>query len=292
MTAFPRPLVPTLALAVAVLTLACGGHPAPGVTFGSLGGDVAHVGRVTVSAALVGRVASEQRTTPRQALEGLVQDALLAEGARARGLDSSPQARWAVEAALATRTATRLRDEAMVAGPPGDEELAQLTVVHAVVRASSSLSDGRAIAVAEAIAHAVEGARDGDDFLARARNAPHPPAPVIAQSLPPFDASGAMSQGMLDPEFVAAAFSLRQPGDTSKVVRTPFGWHVIRLVARTPPAPGVADVRRRDLAEAVQQLRVRMGIARSLGALRATAPVDVSASADELMARAAALTSP
>lgn len=45
---------------------------------------------------------------------------------------------------------------------------------------------------------------------------------------------GEVSKGQMVPEFEAAAFALKNPGDLSEPVKTQFGWHIIRLESRTP----------------------------------------------------------
>ena len=45
---------------------------------------------------------------------------------------------------------------------------------------------------------------------------------------------GEVSKGQMVPEFEAAAFALKNPGDLSEPVKTRFGWHIIRLEGRTP----------------------------------------------------------
>ena len=45
---------------------------------------------------------------------------------------------------------------------------------------------------------------------------------------------GEVSRGQMVPEFEAAAFALKNPGDLSEPIKTQFGWHIIRLEDRTP----------------------------------------------------------
>ena len=45
---------------------------------------------------------------------------------------------------------------------------------------------------------------------------------------------GEISKGQMVPEFEAAAFALKNPGDLSEPVRTQFGWHIVKLEGRTP----------------------------------------------------------
>ena len=45
---------------------------------------------------------------------------------------------------------------------------------------------------------------------------------------------GEVSKGQMVPEFEAAAFALKDPGDLSEPIKTQFGWHIIRLEGRTP----------------------------------------------------------
>jgi hypothetical protein len=256
-----------------------------------VGGDVAHVGSASIPPSLVGQVAAARRTSASEALDALVEDALLAEGAHALALDRSAPARWDAEVAVARVLTERLRDDATRQGPPTPDEVATLTVVHAVARTSAAgatAADARALAVARTIASAVAGAKNDEEFLSRAKGVPHGDVSVVAERLAPFDATGTTGDGAsYDPAFVAGAFSLHVPGETSGVVPTSYGWHVIRLVERRPSASAV-DSPAEGLPMPVQLLRARTGMARALASARARSDVDVATAADELMSLAAA----
>lgn len=262
-------------MALTLLALAaCGRAPAP--EKGALGGSVARVGSEMIEEGQVSGISlsgGSRALATGDALELAEEDALCDLGARARHLDTG-LTRHLLDEALARHTMAHLRKAAENEGPVRDEEVADVEVVHAVVLRGPSTGEDECLADSDAIRRAVLPARDEQDFIARANAVPHPRARVVAERLPAFDASGvlgAMAEGSrLDPAFVAAAFELRVPGETSPLVETRFGCHVIRLLARRLPPSQIVEERRRSLREVVIDLRERAAVGallrrRSLG---------------------------
>jgi len=287
------------AVLLAVSAIACRETP-PASTGAMGGGVVARVGSDTIDATLVGAVAAAQGLAPREALRHLVDDALAAAGARDRKLDATHGVRFQHDAALARIVLQRLQEEARAAGPITAAELEELSerrwrevdlpeqsrVVHAVVlrKASTREDDGRALAAA--IAAAVAQAHDGADFLQRARAVPSGKLQIQAEELPAFGPDGRMSEGSgdLDGDFARAAFRLRSPGETSPVVESRYGWHVIRLVDRLPGKHVPPADRPALFAEDLAHLRARNGLVGALEAARKRVRVEPDPAAETLMA--------
>jgi hypothetical protein len=275
-------------IAIALTFGGCGHSAPPKQASESLEGAVARVGDVVLRPSLIADVARARGSSASVAAEELVRDALAAEGGLARGLDRAPEVLWQSTSALARRVPMRLLDEAAAQGPPTDDELALVSVEHAVVLRSPTLREEDAVRVAAAIHQAVLGALSSEDFQARANAVAHPHAQVIVQGVGPFGADGVDSTGgSLDAGFVAAAFALRSPRETSPVVASPFGWHVIQLVERSAAEGSPVD-RMRELGPAVVRMRARMRLDELLRARTERAIVAISPAADALMAKATA----
>lgn len=293
------------ALAVLALSLACSGEHAapPAAEQTALGGDVAaRVGSEVIPVSLVAEVASAQHVTPAEALRRLVDDAVAASAARARGLDRDRGTAWRMTAVRGRATADRLLAEARRSGPPTDAEITALTeqywrevdrpvavrAVHALAQRPKKpdpQAEARAKAVAEDLRAAVVGARDADDFIAKGKAVPHPGVDVVVQPLPAFASDGYVTEGdgRMDQAFAKAAHALTTPGETSAVVESSFGWHVIRLVERVPEQRMPLEARRLAFAEEAYMRRAHTSTAARLEALKATSPVEIAASAENLM---------
>lgn len=269
----------------AIALSSCGGQSTAPPRVEALGGAVAQVDDVRIPGALVADVAQSRAMTARGAVDALVEDALASRAARAEGLDGTAEVEWASTAALARIAALRFQTEAQNAGPPKDDELATITVQHALVRRSPSLPPAHALELARGVASAVAGAKDAKDFESRARSVAGVADWLRVESLPGFDLDGDSADGAhFDPTFVAASFALHRPGETTGVVESPFGWHVIRLVSREVPAGPELEERRSRLADVVVTMRGRALIQAALARRLHDEPIEVSPAADALMA--------
>lgn len=174
-----------------------------------------------------------------------------------------------------------------------------IAVVHAVVRVDPN-EDALVVAKAEAVAQSIRAAilptanaakshagpdylpRPGipvandperEDFLRLAKATPSDGLPVAAELIPAFAADTysvhyESRAPNYDPGFVRQAFKLQNRGDVSPVIRTPFGFHVIMLLGRSPGSMLSLQARRQLFTPLVILSRTRKRIDEIVGRMR------------------------
>lgn len=295
--------------AASAATGAC--HSPPPPTHQALGGDVvARAGEATISAIMVASVARAQGRSPADALQLLIADALLSQGARAKNLDQSPAVARDLRALRAQLVTDRIRNVANAAGPCSDDEVDRLSkihlkdvelperveVIHAIAirpkkeAPNQELQIQHAREVADEIASSTHGATSAEDFETRAKSVAHGDVEVRVEALPAFGDDGVVPEtgGGMDATFAHAAFSLASPGDISPVVETTFGWHVIRLSRRLPSKDVPREERRTMFAEECRATRARSAFDALLGARRGTEKIQIAQDANDAMTRVTA----
>jgi hypothetical protein len=267
------------------LSLACcatkTGQSASGAQAGPAISEVRSISRIVVA-----EVAHSQGTPGEEARRAVARDVCLSEAALARGLASKGEVSWAATTALARAELGAIWHDANADGEVRASELEKLRVIHFVVRKMGGQSADRLRDIAAAARHSLVSARTAEEFASTAGRFVTAYPGTRVETLAPFDATGASDDGggVLDADFVAAAYELRQAGDTSEVTETPFGWHTIRLVERIRPQSSASPAP--EYRDAVFELRARQRIHSVVGRLRKELRLDVSAGAEAEMARA------
>ena len=145
---------------------------------------------------------------------------------------------------------------------------AQINVRHVLIKLAADADDATVAAARREIEEILAQARAGADFAELARQRSQGPSAPRGGDL------GFVPRGQLVKPFEDAAFAL-QPGEISEVVRTEFGFHIIKLVARrdgqvVPEQQVAAQIRNHLLgAKLVETVAVHVV------ALREQASVDI-----------------
>jgi len=295
-----------LSLAVA----GCGKVPTPTMAEGSLPpGQIAGVGPNAVTGSLLKRAAVAGHTPLDQTLQGITADLLF--GLEAERVLPNGVVQQVERAGLARALLERVKLEEQPKGALSAADRARLMerlwlqverppsvrVTHAVVLLdAANKGEVEAKAVAEALRQATAGAISPADFIAKAQAVPVGKFSLRTESLPPVTADGRVvnldtANQPGDPsqrfelEFARAANALKGVGHQSEVIRSSYGYHVIRLdeelpAFQLPPAEAQAI-----LSQALTTERTAERLRKLTEPPNAERPVQLERSARELLGK-------
>jgi len=145
----------------------------------------------------------------------------------------------------------------------------EVHVRHILLKLSDAMADkekGRIKTEAEQIAEEMKGNSD-EEFAARAREISQGPSASKGGDL------GWFRRGAMVPAFDEAAFALKA-GETSGVVKSPFGLHIIRMIERRHVDPDSFEAHRSEIRNILLGIEMQDQLPRWLAGLRARAIIE------------------
>ena len=241
---------------------------------------LATVADTSITAGDVVALAHATALSPRDALDRLIAEQLLAREAERRGYATRPEVRAAVERASVRAWLEAEVERAVPASTITDAEVATTyaaqrarferpetrTAVHVLLPLDAGADESRSAAAQRFAAGAIAELRAEGPEVVRARYIADPAAlsgafHVTAEQVPDLVRGGAF-----DPAFLEAVFALRAPGVVPAPVRTQFGWHAIAVVAIRPelstPLERASSTIRRELLAARRGAQLTSSLAR------------------------------
>jgi peptidyl-prolyl cis-trans isomerase C len=202
-------------------------------------------------------------------LDELIDEKLFLKAAYQRGVDKNKEVRDLIEEARKKIIVTKFAEEEMKRGlKVADKEIENYYNVHKkeFVAATRYKASHILVATEEEAKRAMDRLRKGEDFAALAKELSIDPSKSNGGDL------GFFTEGQMIPDFESACFKL-EPGQTSDIVKTQFGYHIIKLTDKKPsqirPLNEVSDQIKRkitdmrksqNLQEIIKELRSKANI--------------------------------
>lgn len=143
----------------------------------------------------------------------------------------------------------------------------QVQASHILIKFPPEADDAQKAEVRKEIEQIQEKLQNGEDFAALAKEFSKCPSSAKGGDL------GSFGRGQMVKPFEDAAFTL-EPGKTSDVVETRFGYHLIKVADRQPESTVPFEEVKEGLIRFLKQTKIQEGISEYVGELRKTAKIE------------------
>jgi len=214
-------------------------------------------------------------------LEGMIKDILLQKEAKRRGLDQDEEIEIKVERIrtrlvneklykeMYTETDTVSEKEILEYYEENKAQYAQkerIRVSHILIMLPPDAEPAKEAEAKATVDEIMKKLSAGEAFEELAKKYSQGPSAPRGGDL------GYFSKGRMVPAFEEVAFALKNNGDTSDVVRTKFGYHIIKLIDRTPAREMTLDEVRDRIVRLIESKKKRE--------VRQTLPTELRQKAD------------